>query len=131
MQKFSSKELKDFLDSKVNAFNNPAFIKDDPISIPHRFTRKEDIEISAFLVATISWGQRPVILSNGASLMKLMDEQPYEFILNASGKEIKTLSNFVHRTFNGQDVIYFVEALKNIYRKHSGLESLFNSALQK
>ena len=130
-RKLTAAELKEFLDNKVNAFNNPAFIKDDPISIPHRFSRKEDIEICAFLVATISWGQRPVILSNGARLMQLMDDQPYEFILNASGKEIKRLKNFVHRTFNGQDVIFFTEALKNIYKNSSGLEQLFSVALKK
>ncbi len=124
-------DLKEFLDIKADAFNVPDFIKDDPISIPHLFTLKEDIEISAFFIATISWGQRPVVLTNGAKLMQLMEQQPYEFIMGAGKKDLKRLSDFVHRTFNGMDAIYFAEALRHIYSKQGGLETVFNRELKK
>ncbi len=121
-----SKEfLCDFLEAKVREYNRPAFITDDPVSIPHLFSRKEDIEIAGFFAATIAWGQRPVIIRNARSLMERMDMAPYEFVLSASPKDLKKLDSFVHRTFNATDVRFFVAALRNIYKKHGGMECVF------
>ncbi len=114
--------LKAFLDQKVNAFNNPAFVEHDPISIPHLFTLKEDQEISAFITAIISWGQRPTILKNARWLMEKMDDAPYSFIVNHQPKDLLQFEPFVHRTFNNIDCIYFIKALQNIYKNHGGLE---------
>lgn len=119
-------EIKDFLDFKVLEFNRPEFIDLDPISIPHRFTLKEDIEISAFLTATISWGTRKAILGAAKEMMKLMGESPYEFIMESKDFKHKRLSQFYYRTFNGVDYIYFLEGLRNIYQNHDGLENVFN-----
>ncbi len=130
MNKLSKTELKLFLDEKVDAFNVPSFIKDDPISIPHYFSKQEDIEISAFLTATISWGRRPSILQNATRLMQLMQNEPHEFILSAGKKDKKKLNDFVHRTFNGIDAIYFCDALKNMYSDSKNLEAVFNDALK-
>jgi len=121
--------IKEFLDENVAIFNAPAFITNDPISIPHFFSKNEDIEISAFLTATIAWGQRPVILKNAKRLMLLMDEAPHDFILNATNADFNNFKTFVHRTFNGEDVLYFLRALQHIYKNHGGLESLFDVAL--
>ncbi len=118
-------DLKKFLDEKVDLYNRPEFIEADPISIPHRFSKKEDIGISGFFAATIAWGQRPVILKNANQLMEMMDNSPHDFILNHSKKELKPFSTFVHRTHNGTDCIYFISSLKNIYNKHGGLEKVF------
>ena len=119
-------ELKEFLDFKVEQYNTPEFITSDPVQIPHQFTRKEDIEISGFLTATISWGNRKSILKNANSLMQLLENSPYDFVLNHSEKDLENLSGFVHRTFNATDLTYFIRSLKNIYRQHSGLESVFS-----
>lgn len=81
--KLKKSDLKEFLDEKVELYNRPAFIESDPISIPHRFTGKEDIEISAFLAASIAWGRRDLILRSSERLIDLMDNRPYEFIINA------------------------------------------------
>jgi uncharacterized protein (TIGR02757 family) len=124
-------QLKEFLNDQVAIFNRPDFIPIDPISIPHRFTQKEDIEISGFLTATIAWGQRPVILKNATRLMQLMDDAPHDFILNAVSSDFKIFNPFVHRTFNGDDCIYFLQALQSIYKKQGGLETLFADALKK
>ena len=118
-------ELKEFLDFKVEQYNTPEFITSDPVQIPHQFTRKEDIEISGFLTATISWGNRKSILKNANSLMSLLENSPHDFVLNHSEKELESLSAFVHRTFNGTDLIYFIKSLRNIYEQHSGLEDIF------
>ena len=118
-------ELKDFLDSKVEAYNNPKFIESDPIQIPHQFSLKEDIEISGFLTATIAWGNRKMIINNAQKLINFMGNSPYDFVLNHNIVQLEKLENFVHRTFNGQDCITFVKALKNIYENHEGLEKLF------
>lgn len=118
-------ELFDFLEAKYEQYNRPEFIETDPISVPHRFTRKEDIEIAAFLTATISWGSRQSILKDAENLIKMMDQSPYEFILNSDNTEKKRFKSYYHRTFNGEDCIFFLESLENIYRNHQGLEPLF------
>lgn len=123
-------DLKKFLDKKVEEFNRPNFIQTDPIQVPKQFSEKEDIEIAGFLTATISWGNRPAIIKNANRLMTLLENQPHDFILNASEKEINRLERFVHRTFNGNDCIYFVHSLRNIYKNHGGLQIVFESGFQ-
>lgn len=126
----NSKELQVFLDEKVEEFNRPFFIETDPIQVPKQFSEKEDIEIAGFLTATISWGNRPAIIKNAMRLMAMLDNQPHDFILNASDAEIDRLQHFVHRTFNGNDCIYFIQSLRNIYKNHGGLQSVFELGFQ-
>lgn len=118
-------ELKSFLDEKVLLYNTPKFIESDPIQIPHLYSIKEDIEIAAFLTATISWGNRTMINRNATKLMDLMGNSPFDFVMNHSEKDLKRLENFVHRTFNAEDLITFISSLKNIYTSHNGLECVF------
>ena len=118
--------LKEFLDEKYNQYNTPDFIETDPIQIPHRFTKKEDIEISAFLTATIAWGNRKMIIRNANRMMELMGNSPFDFVMNHSDKDLKGLESFVHRTFNSIDFIYFIISLNNIYKNHGGLETVFS-----
>lgn len=118
------KEKKDFLDFKVQEYNQPEFIVSDPISIPHLFHQKEDIEIAGFLAATIAWGNRKSILKNARKMMELMGNSPFDFIMNTDFEDEELLT-FVHRTFNGTDFIYFLKSLQNIYRNHKGLEAVF------
>lgn len=124
--KFKQKELlKKFLDDCVVKYNRPDFIKDDPISIPHRYTLKQDIEISGLLTALISWGQRKSILNSAQRLMALMDDAPYEFVLQHSEKDRLRFKSFVHRTFNGEDAIYLMDFLQDHYHNNQSLEQLF------
>jgi uncharacterized protein (TIGR02757 family) len=118
-------QIKDLLDKKYLDYCRIDFIPGDPISIPHLFNRKEDIEIAGFLTATISWGQRKTILQSANHLLKLIDYSPYEFIIQAGVNDLKALESFSHRTFNGTDCIFFMQSLKNIYLKHGGLEQVF------
>ena len=115
-------DLKDFLDEKVALYNNPSFIEADPIQIPHQFSRKEDIEIAAFLTATISWGNRKMIIQNGSKMMELLEYSPYDFILDHQENDLKSFEKFVHRTFNSIDFQQFVKSLNHIYQNHGGLE---------
>lgn len=119
-------ELKEFLDTKVTQYNNPKFIESDPILIPHQFQKKEDIEISGFLTATIAWGNRKSIINNANKLIGLLDHAPHDFVLNHKASDLEKLLPFVHRTFNGQDCIQFIKSLKHIYKTHNGLESVFS-----
>lgn len=121
------KEVKALLDEKYFQFNNTSFIETDPISIPHQFSKKEDIEIASLLVATIAWGQRISIINNGNKLMRLMNDEPHDFILNFSKKDAIRFEGFVHRTFNSTDCIFFLNSLNHIYSKHGGLETAFSS----
>jgi uncharacterized protein (TIGR02757 family) len=125
--KLKRHELKEFLDEKVEQYNRPSFIECDPISIPHQFTEKQDIEIAGFLAATIAWGNRKMILRNANRVMDLLDHSPYEFIMNSSDEEFQVVRSFVHRTFNSTDLFYFFKALRNIYKNKNGLESIFRT----
>ena len=115
-------ELKEFLDLKANQYQSQDFISADPIQIPHRFTKKEDIEIAGFLAATIAWGNRTSIIKNANEMMKLMDEAPFDFIVNHQTSDLDVFDGFVHRTFNATDLKYFVQAIKNLYVNKGGLE---------
>lgn len=108
-------ELHQLLDYLWDRYDRPEFIPDDPIAIPHQYSRREDIEISAFFAATIAWGKRSMIVSNGYRLMERMDHAPYDFVVNASEQEWSALVGFVHRTFNDSDCIDFVRALRPFY----------------
>ncbi len=119
-------ELKDFLDAKVIQYNNSRFLESDPIQVPHFFTKKEDIEISAFLTSTIAWGNRKSIIKNARYLMDLMYNDPFNFVLYHKESDLLMLKPFVHRTFNDTDLTYFIKALKNIYTQHGGLEGIFS-----
>lgn len=119
------KELKDFLEEKVLLYNNSTFIEADPIKLPRQFTKKEDIEIIGFLVATISWGNRKSILKSGDKLVSIMGNSPSDFIKSYTKNNQKFLSGFVHRTFNEFDLHYFILSLQNIYKNHKGLETVF------
>ncbi len=118
-------ELKDFLDEKVLQYNTLDFIESDPVQIPHLFTLKEDIEIAGFLSATIAWGNRKMIIKNSHRMMDLMGNSPYDFVMSHSENNLEQLESFVHRTFNGQDFIGFIQSLQNIYKNHDGLEAVF------
>jgi uncharacterized protein (TIGR02757 family) len=122
-----SPEILELLEMKSAYYNKPEFIETDPISIPHGFSKKEDIEISGFLAAIISWGQRKTIIRNANQLINLMDFEPYEFIMNSTEKDWKAFREFRHRTFNGFDCQYFIKSIKNIYLYHGGLEAAFGS----
>ena len=118
-------ELKQFLDEKAVQYERPDFIPHDPIQIAHRFSLKEDIEIAAFLTATISWGNRKSIITNATKMMDLMGNTPYDFILNYNEDQQGLFEGFVHRTFNADDLETFVRGLQHIYKNHGGLENAF------
>lgn len=122
-------ELKDFLETKYEEFCRPEFIESDPISIPHRFSLKQDIEISGFFAATIAWGKRPMIIKNAKRLISLMDDEPYSFILNHSEKDLNRFDGFVHRTFNADDVRFFCRSLKRLYSTAESLEDHFATGI--
>lgn len=118
--------LKEFLDEKAEYYEHTSFLESDPIQIPHRYSKKEAIEISAFLTATIAWGNRKSIINNASKLMTLMDDSPYDFIQHHQDRDLRPLEHFVHRTFNGDDLLGFVKGLQHIYKNYGGLESIFN-----
>ena len=118
-------DLKAFLDKKVDEYNQPSFIKTDPIFIPHQFSKKQDIEISGFFAAIFAWGNRTTIINNSRELLQLMDNDPYQFILSHEESDRKRLMGFKHRTFNTTDLLYFIVFLKHHYSKNDSLESAF------
>jgi uncharacterized protein (TIGR02757 family) len=123
-------QLYELLEEKAAFYNNPTFIEKDPISIPHLFVKKEDIEIAGFLAATLAWGQRVTIINKSRELIHRMDNAPYDFVISASERELRLLSSFVHRTFQGEDCMYFITALQQIYSKNGGLEAAFLKGYQ-
>ena len=118
-------DLKPFLDSKVEQYNQPGFIKNDPISIPHRFKKKQDIEIAAFLAAILAWGQRVTIINKTNELLEIMDDSPHDFLLHHKESELKQFEKFKHRTFNPTDALYFIDFLSRFYKKNESMEDAF------
>ncbi|WP_329905218.1 TIGR02757 family protein [Porphyromonas pogonae] len=118
-------ELKSLLDYHTEVSNNIRFIEKDPISIPHLFTSKQDIEISGLFAAILAWGQRSTIIAKCNELMQRMDNSPYNFIKHHSEADLKNLLGFKHRTFNDTDLLYFINFLKTHYSKYNSLENAF------
>ena len=128
---FSYNEMKDFLELKYDQFNNPSFIDCDPVSIPHQYTLKQDIEISGFLTATIAWGRRDLIINAANTLMDLMGQSPLDFILSSNEKGLDKVNEFYYRTFNGTDCRTFIDGLRNIYTRFDSMEDILAGYLEK
>jgi uncharacterized protein (TIGR02757 family) len=110
-----------FLEEKVAMYNRAEFIEDDPVQVPHQFNRRENIEITGFLTATIAWGQRGVIIRNALDMITRMDNDPYDFLMNMEERDLLVFEGFRHRTFNHEDCWSFIRSLKRIYREEGGL----------
>ncbi len=119
-------QLKQFLDEKVVQYNTPAFISDDPISLPHEFSKKQDIEIVGFWLAVLAWGQRKTIINKGRELIALMDGAPHDFMVNHTEKDREAFLPFKHRTFQAIDTLYFLEFLQHFYKRNESLETAFS-----
>lgn len=117
--------LKAYLDARADFYNRPAFIDTDPIQVPKQFTTTEDIEIAAFLTATLAWGQRCTIIGKAKQLLALMGNSPYDFLIHARGKDFSVFETFCHRTFNATDALYFLHTLKRLYLFQDGLHGVF------
>ena len=117
--------VKNELDSILDAIKPMDFIDNDPISIPKRFSKKQDIEISSFFASILAWGQRKTIIKNTNKLMGWMGEEPHRFIMDHSDADLKVFESFVHRTFNSTDCLYFIEVLKQFYLRENSLENYF------
>lgn len=120
-------ELKRFLNQKADHYNQPSFISNDPVCIPHLFSRKQDIEIAGFFAAIFAWGNRTTIIQKSKELMQLMDHAPHAFCLHHTAKDLEKLLRFKHRTFNTTDLLYFIEFFRFHYTKHRSLETAFTS----
>jgi uncharacterized protein (TIGR02757 family) len=123
--------LKELLDKQVLHFNREAFIEKDPISIPHRFSTKQDIEIAGLFAALFAWGNRVSIINSCDKLLKTMDNAPFDFVQNFSERDMKPLLSFAHRTFNTTDLFYTLEFLKAHYLKWDSLETAFSQFINK
>ena len=117
--------IKALLDDRVAKYNQPAFIPNDPVSIPHRFSKKQDIEISGFFAAILAWGQRKTIINNCLKLMDLMDNAPHDFVLHHQDHDLPRFLGFKHRTFNDTDLLYLLHFFQQYYRQHDSLETAF------
>lgn len=120
-------ELREVLETLHDRYNRLEFIESDPIRIPRLFSERNDIEIGGLLAATIAWGNRRAIVKNARRLMRLMDDAPYDFTINASDNELNALTDFVHRTFNGGDCIDFVRGIRHICTRYGGIGAFFES----
>ena len=126
----ANNDLKKFLDEKVKQYNHPSFIVNDPICIPHLFTKQRDIEIAGLFAAVFAWGNRTTIINKSKELMQLMDNAPHDFCLHHSDNDLRKLMQFKHRTFNTTDLLYFIEFLKFHYSHHQSLETAFTKAMK-
>jgi len=117
--------LSKLLEQKTALYNIPDFIANDPILIPHQFTKLQDIEISGFWTAMLAWGQRKTIINKSTALFELMDNEPHAFMLGHCETDLKRLANFKHRTFNYTDTLYFIHFFNKFYTENNSLENAF------
>ncbi len=127
--KLTKEAILELLEARHEQYNRPSFVEEDPISIPHSFSRKEDIEIAGFLTALIAWGKRTTILASAARLMDRMDQDPFGYVMGATEGDLGHLEGFVHRTFNAMDARALVLALRGVYQHHGGLEGAFTATM--
>jgi uncharacterized protein (TIGR02757 family) len=123
--------VKELLEEKYLQYNTPGFIHEDPVSIPHQYEQKENIEIAGFIAATLAWGQRNTIIRNAGKILSLMGNSPYHFLLSADEEDFNIFHHFVHRTFNGTDACYFIRSLSNLYRNYGSMYEIFVAAWKK
>ncbi len=119
------RDFKLFLDKQVDRFNRPGFIADDPVSIPHQYSQLQDIEITGFWASVLAWGQRVTIIRKCRELFEMMDNAPYDFVLNHEEADLRPFTSFKHRTFNATDTLYFIHWLSQYYKMHDSLEDAF------
>ncbi len=122
--------LRELLEEKASYYNQPAFIEDDPVAIPHAYSLRQDIEITGLWVAVLAWGQRKTILNKARELFARMDHSPYEFVLNHTEADLKPFLTFKHRTFNAEDTLYFIEFFRRFYQSHGSLEDAFTQGMK-
>lgn len=123
--------LEHFLNRKVEQYNTIDFIAADPISIPHNFSKKQDIEIAGFFAALFAWGNRTIIINKCKELLRRMDNAPFDFVINHSSADLKNLLEFKHRTFNATDLLYFIQFFKHHYSESKTLETAFSKWMKK
>ncbi len=126
-----NRKLTTLLDEKVQQYNNISFIKTDPVSIPHRFTKLQDIEIAGFFAAIFAWGNRTTIINKTTELLQIMDNAPHDFVLNADAAALTRLESFKHRTFNTTDLLYCMEFFKHHYSNNTSLQTAFTKWMHK
>lgn len=124
-KRLTEEAVKELLDSKVEQYNQPGFIENDPVCIPHQFSKKQDMEIAGLFAATLAWGQRKTIIANCRRLLDWMDNDPHNFVLHHRETDLKPFLDFRHRTFHATDALYFIEFLKKAYSGHQSLEEAF------
>jgi uncharacterized protein (TIGR02757 family) len=117
--------VKQLLEEAYERYARPDFVHADPVQVPRAFPRREDAEIMGFLTATIAWGQRTTIISNAFRMARLMDQRPFDFVMNADERDLSRLAGFAHRTFNASDLEHFVLALRHLHVTYGGLEEAF------
>jgi len=130
-QPVSPEALYELLERKYEEFNSASFIDGDPVGVPHRFSKKQDIEIMALWTAVLSWGNRKSIITSASRLADWMDNAPHDFVLSHSERDLQKFLHFVHRTFNATDALYFIEFFKHYYRQHESLEDAFLTGVSK
>ncbi|MBC7452032.1 MAG: TIGR02757 family protein [Cytophagales bacterium] len=131
MKKYSRDVLYNLLEDKYRQYNTTDFIALDPVCIPHRFSKKEDVEIMGFIAAILAWGQRKTIINKCTELIERMDGAPHQFITQHQETDLKQLEGFVHRTFNDTDLLYFIFVLNELYASHASMEDVFLKGMKK
>ena len=131
MERRLPEHIRNLLEEKAGLYNTPAFIRDDPVQIPHSFSDRENIEISGFLAATLAWGRRDIIIRSTLDLISRMDNHPIDFLMNMNKGDLDNFRDFRHRTFNGEDCMFFIRSLQNLYRTGGGLYRSFLTGYRK
>lgn len=121
-----SDRMQTYLDRLVAHFETPAFIANDPISLPHGFEDPRDQEVIGLYAALLAWGRRETVLRKMLDLCERMRFQPYRFVRDFDPeRDADRLKGFKHRTFQPADAYWLTNNLGRLLRRSNTLEDLF------
>ena len=105
------------------------FITSDPVQFPHRYTLKQDIEISGLLTAIMSFGNRKQILKKADELHRLMGDSPYQYVLSRQWEVDfpSGVTNSFYRMLSYADFYGYFRRLYAAYTQFESLEETLNA----
>lgn len=119
-----TEDIKNKLLMCAEIYHCAGFIASDPVQFPHRYTLKQDIEISGLLTAIMSFGNRKQIRKKADELHGLMGDSPYQYVLSCQWKEDfpAGVKDSFYRMLSYSDFHGYFQRLYAAYSRFDSLE---------
>ena len=104
-------------------YHRADFLQSDPVQFPHRYTLKQDIEVSGLLTAIMSFGNRKQILKKADELHGLMGDSHYQYVLSCTWEK-DFPSGATNRFYRMLSYADFYGYFRRLYIAYTQFESL-------